>query len=87
LSDLFLSSRQGLISAKKIKNNLLAAVLILTVMPSSIELGLPVIEHCCSLILQKLLDSDEVRLMISLSELLFEFPLRCHLPALIAQKL
>jgi hypothetical protein len=65
LSDLLPSGRQGLISAKKIKNNLLAAVLILTVIPSSIEVGLPVIEHCCFLISQKLLDSDEVRPVFS----------------------
>ncbi|KAF8648973.1 hypothetical protein AX16_006087 [Volvariella volvacea WC 439] len=55
-----MSGRQGLISAKKVKNNLLASVLILTVVPPTTKIGLPVIEHCCSLISQKLLESDEI---------------------------
>ncbi|KAJ7066512.1 clathrin-coated vesicle protein [Mycena amicta] len=57
-----MGGRQGLISAKKIKNNLLAAVLILTVLPPSVKVGEPVIEHCCYLITQKLLDVGELSL-------------------------
>lgn len=52
--------RQGAISSKKIKNNLLAAVLILTVVPPSVTVGEAVIEHSCFLITQKLLDVGEV---------------------------
>ncbi|KAG6836471.1 hypothetical protein H0H93_007751 [Arthromyces matolae] len=55
-----MSGRSGLISAKKIKNNMLAAVLILTVIPPSVKVSQAVIEHCCFLITQKLLDSGEV---------------------------
>ncbi|KAF8998676.1 armadillo-type protein [Cyathus striatus] len=54
--------RQGLISAKKTRNNLLAAVLILTVVPSSVKVGRAALEHCCFLISQKLLDADEISL-------------------------
>jgi hypothetical protein len=80
------SGRQGLIAAKKIKNNLLAAVLILTVIPPSIQVGLPVIEHCCFLISQKLLDSNEVCLVLSSSRLFSNFR-RCHSLLLIARRL
>ena len=52
--------RDGLISTKKIKNNLLAAVLILTVIPATTKIGQAVLEHCCFLISQKLLDASEV---------------------------
>jgi len=57
-----MSGRSGLISAKKVKNNLLAAVLILTVIPPFVKVGRVVIEHCCFLITQKLLDADEMSL-------------------------
>ncbi|KAJ7082373.1 clathrin-coated vesicle protein [Mycena belliarum] len=57
-----MGGRQGAISAKKTKNNLLAAVLILTVIPTSIKVGEVVIEHCCFLITQKLLDVGEISL-------------------------
>ncbi|KAJ6526020.1 clathrin-coated vesicle protein [Mycena capillaripes] len=57
-----MGGRQGAISAKKIKNNLLAAVLILTVIPQSVKVGEAVIEHCCFLITQKLLDVGEMSL-------------------------
>lgn len=52
--------RQGLISIKKIKSNLLAAVLVLTVIPPSAKVGRGAIEHCYLLISQKLLALDEV---------------------------
>jgi hypothetical protein len=44
-----------------VKNNLLAAVLILTVVPPSLALSQAVVEHCCFLISQKLLEPPEVR--------------------------
>ncbi|KAG6906802.1 hypothetical protein DXG01_012050 [Tephrocybe rancida] len=57
-----MSGRNGLISAKKVKNNMLASVLILTVIPPSVKVSQAVIEHCCFLISQKLLDSGELSL-------------------------
>ncbi|KAF8074912.1 clathrin-coated vesicle protein, partial [Lyophyllum atratum] len=57
-----MSGRHGVISTKKIKNNLLAAVLILTVIPVSVKVSQAVIEHCCFLICQKLLESGELSL-------------------------
>ncbi|KAF8904140.1 clathrin-coated vesicle protein [Gymnopilus junonius] len=54
--------RRGAISSKKVKNNMLAAVLVLTVGPSWVKVGRAVIEHCCFLISQKLSDSDEMSL-------------------------
>lgn len=38
----------------------MAAVLILTVIPASIKVGQPVVEHACFLITQKLLETGEV---------------------------
>ncbi|KAG6887575.1 hypothetical protein C0992_011744, partial [Termitomyces sp. T32_za158] len=57
-----MSGRNGLISDKKVKNNMLATVLVLTVIPSSIKVSRAVIEHCCFLISQKLLGSGELSL-------------------------
>ncbi len=57
----FNSGRSGVISTKKIKSNMLAAVLILTVTPSWVKFGRQVVEHTCYLISQKLQDTDEVR--------------------------
>ncbi len=51
---------------KKIKCNLLAAVLILTVLPPTVQVGRPVIEHCCFLISQKLVEGSEVGLQFLL---------------------
>jgi hypothetical protein len=48
-------------SAKKVKNNLLAAVLVLTVIPLTVKVSQNVIERCCFLISQQLLEMDEVR--------------------------
>ncbi|TRM58754.1 armadillo-type protein [Schizophyllum amplum] len=42
--------REGPAVTKKIKNNFLAAVLVLTVIPSSVKIGQPVVEHTCFLI-------------------------------------
>lgn len=46
---------------KKIKCNLLAAVLILTVLQPTVAIGRPIIEHCCFIISQKLMEGSEVR--------------------------
>ncbi|PPQ99633.1 hypothetical protein CVT24_005211, partial [Panaeolus cyanescens] len=54
--------RHGAISTKKIKNNMLAAVLVLTVVHPWVKVGRAVVEHCCFLISQKLLDGDETSL-------------------------
>ncbi|KAI0776806.1 ARM repeat-containing protein [Trametes elegans] len=54
--------RQGPMCNKKIKCNLLAAVLILTVIPTTVAIGRPLIEHCCFIISQKLVDGGELSL-------------------------
>ncbi|KAG8714844.1 hypothetical protein FRC11_006860 [Ceratobasidium sp. 423] len=55
-----MSGRAGKASILKTKNNLLAAVLILTVTPAEVKLSRAVVEHCCFLISQKLGESSEV---------------------------
>lgn len=52
--------RVGVVSARKIKTNMLAVVLILTVIPATVQVGRAVIEHTCFLVTQKLLENDEV---------------------------
>ncbi|KAI0300801.1 clathrin-coated vesicle protein [Russula brevipes] len=52
--------REGSISTNKVKNNFLAAVLILTVIPPSVKVGQGVISRCCFLIAEKLSDSNEM---------------------------
>ena len=52
--------RHGAISSKKIKNNMLAAVLVLTIVPVWVKVGRAVVEHGCFLISQKLMDADDV---------------------------
>ncbi|ESK97884.1 clathrin-coated vesicle protein [Moniliophthora roreri MCA 2997] len=56
--------RQGFVCTKKIKNNLLAAVLILTAIPPppKIKVSQAVVEHTCFLISQKLLEAGDVSL-------------------------
>ncbi|KAH9916212.1 clathrin-coated vesicle protein [Fomitopsis serialis] len=54
--------RQGVISTRKIKTNLLAAVLILTVIPPNVKVGRAILDHCCFLLSQKLSDADEASL-------------------------
>jgi HEAT repeat-containing protein 5 len=54
-------NRQGLIPHKKIRNNLLAAVLALTVIPSTIKVGQVVLEQFCITTSQQLLGMGEVR--------------------------
>ncbi|KAI0784437.1 clathrin-coated vesicle protein [Abortiporus biennis] len=51
--------RQGSVCQKKIQSNLLAAVLILTVIPTTVNIGHAVIDYLCSLILQKLSELGE----------------------------
>lgn len=64
---LFVRGRQGAISTRKVKSNLLAAVLILTVLNHNVKIGASVIDHCCFLITQKLLEMGEVRLLTKLT--------------------
>ncbi|KAJ8482572.1 hypothetical protein ONZ51_g5279 [Trametes cubensis] len=54
--------RQGPMCNKKIKSNLLASVLILTILPTTVAVGRPVIEHCCFVISQKLVEGGELSL-------------------------
>jgi hypothetical protein len=52
--------REGAISAKKIKNNLLATVLVLTTVPPSMKLASPVLERCCFIISSRLAEAEAV---------------------------
>jgi hypothetical protein len=52
--------REGLISSRKVKTNLLAAVLILTVIPPQVTVSRDVVEHLFFLISQKLEEGDQV---------------------------
>ncbi|KAF9444651.1 clathrin-coated vesicle protein [Macrolepiota fuliginosa MF-IS2] len=54
--------RVGVISTRKIKTNMLAAVLILTVVPVAVQVGRAAIEHTCFLVIQKLLENNETSL-------------------------
>ncbi|KAG1837702.1 armadillo-type protein [Suillus subalutaceus] len=51
--------REGLISSRKVKTNLLAAVLILTVIPAQVAVSRDVVEHLFFLISQKLEEGDQ----------------------------
>jgi len=51
--------REGLISSRKVKTNLLAAVLILTVIPPQVAVSRDVVEHLFFLISQKLEEGDQ----------------------------
>lgn len=44
---------------RKIQNNLLASVLVLTIVPATVKVSQAAIDHCCSLICQKV-TVDEV---------------------------
>jgi HEAT repeat-containing protein 5 len=52
--------RQGTACFKIIKNNMLTAVLVLTILPAQIKVGYRVIEQCCAMIAKCLSGSDEV---------------------------
>ncbi|KAL1740521.1 armadillo-type protein [Schizophyllum fasciatum] len=54
--------REGPAVSKKIKNNFLAAVLVLTVVPPSVKVGQPVVEHLCFLLTEKLVETSELSL-------------------------
>lgn len=54
--------REGSVTTNKVKNNFLAAVLILTVIPPSVKVGQGVISRCCFLIAEKLSDAHEMAL-------------------------
>ncbi|KAI5895636.1 ARM repeat-containing protein [Schizophyllum commune H4-8] len=54
--------REGPAVTKKIKNNFLAAVLVLTVVPTSVKIGQPVVEHLCFLLTEKLVETSELSL-------------------------
>ncbi|KAJ3824050.1 clathrin-coated vesicle protein [Lentinula raphanica] len=56
--------RQGVACTKKVKNNLLATVLILTAIPPTVKVGQAVLEHACFLISQKLLETHEVSICL-----------------------
>ncbi|KAG1754151.1 armadillo-type protein [Suillus lakei] len=55
--------REGLISSRKVKTNLLAAVLILTVIPPQVAVARDVVEHLFFLISQKLEEGDEMAIV------------------------
>ena len=55
--------REGPAVTKKIKNNFLAAVLVLTVVPTTVKIGQPVVEHLCFLLTEKLVETSEVSLI------------------------
>lgn len=55
------SGRSGTVVTLKTKNNLLAAVLVLTVTPATMRISKAVLEQCAYLISQKLGESPEVR--------------------------
>ncbi|KAI1790592.1 clathrin-coated vesicle protein [Ganoderma leucocontextum] len=57
-----MSGREGPMCNKKIKCNLLATVLILTVLPPTVAIGRPIVEHCCFIISQKLVEGSELSL-------------------------
>ena len=52
------SGRQGVATTLKVTNNLLAAVLVLTVVPPETGFSEAALEYCCSLISKKLLEKD-----------------------------
>jgi len=56
------SGRSGAVVTLKTRNNLLAAVLVLTVTPATMKISKAALEQCAYLISQKLGESPEVRL-------------------------
>ena len=53
------SGRQGVASTRKVQSNLLASVLVLTIVPVTAKVSQAAIDHCCFLICRKL-TIDEV---------------------------
>ncbi|KAG2133962.1 armadillo-type protein [Suillus cothurnatus] len=58
--------REGLISSRKVKTNLLAAVLILTVIPPQVAVARDVVEHLFFLISQKLEEGDQQMAIVAI---------------------
>ncbi|KAF8558426.1 clathrin-coated vesicle protein [Imleria badia] len=56
--------REGLISSKKVKSNLLAAVLILTGLPSRVKVARGVVEYLCFVISLKLEENNDTQMAI-----------------------
>ncbi|KAK1228476.1 hypothetical protein PQX77_008494 [Marasmius sp. AFHP31] len=54
--------REGIACTKKVKNNLLATVLVLTSIPPSVKVSEAVAEHCCFLISQRILELGDATL-------------------------
>ncbi|KAF9499159.1 clathrin-coated vesicle protein [Pleurotus eryngii] len=54
-----MSGRSGAISTKKVKNNLLAVMLILSVLPPTVRIGKSVVERCCFILSHKTMDNDD----------------------------
>ncbi|KZT18252.1 clathrin-coated vesicle protein [Neolentinus lepideus HHB14362 ss-1] len=54
--------RQGAIASKIIRGNLLAIVLIMTSIPTTVQLGKPVIERSCFILMEQIRGADEVAL-------------------------
>ncbi|KAF9487688.1 hypothetical protein BDN71DRAFT_1594368 [Pleurotus eryngii] len=54
-----MSGRSGAISTKKVKNNLLAVMLILSVLPPTVQIGKTVVERCCFILSHKMMDDDD----------------------------
>ena len=53
-------AREGQVATTKIKNNMLACVLVLTTLPASVQISRPVVEQVCYSIGQHLGDTGEV---------------------------
>ena len=53
-------SRSGGVAARKLKGNLLAAVLLLTTLPSSVKLSQAAVEHLCFLVAHLMNSTDAV---------------------------
>jgi hypothetical protein len=54
------SGRSGLVVTMKAKNNLFTSVLVLTILPPSMNMSRALIEQCCYLISQRLAETSDV---------------------------
>jgi hypothetical protein len=55
------SGREGVLSTKKIKNNMLCAVLVLTMFRDNLRLSQTAVEHFCRILTSKLVENTEAR--------------------------
>ena len=62
------SGRQGPASTRKVQSNLLASVLVLTIVPPTVKVSQVAIDHCCFLICQKLIVDEVNPLGVSFHE-------------------